>query len=102
MLDAVDIHLSIYDVSYLWLGMIGFVLSIFFGLIISFATGMNKTRKLAESLIFPCCRSFWRVQFSESYPPAFHGPLVTKEELMKFAEGEAIDSKIVQPPPWNR
>ncbi|KAK3583609.1 hypothetical protein CHS0354_039431 [Potamilus streckersoni] len=101
-LEAVDTHLGIYDVSYLWLGMIGFVLSIFFGLIVSLATGMNKTRKLAESLIFPCCRSFWKVQFSESYPPAFHGQLVTKEEQMKFAGAEAIDSNVVHPPPWNR
>ncbi|KAK7508626.1 hypothetical protein BaRGS_00000192 [Batillaria attramentaria] len=52
---------SMYDLSYLWLGVIGSLTSFIVGIIISFITGSTDVKSVDPKLIFPLCRKIYRM-----------------------------------------
>lgn len=55
-------HLVLYDISYLYFGLIGFLITLILGVIISIVTGFNR-HVTSPEYIFPCMRGFWRAGF---------------------------------------
>ncbi|XP_045170898.2 sodium-coupled monocarboxylate transporter 1-like [Mercenaria mercenaria] len=61
---STDNHLAIYDLSYLWLGFIGFLIALIIGLAVSFVTGKDKEFPTDPMYIIPFLRRVWA--FDES------------------------------------
>ncbi|XP_025095163.1 sodium-coupled monocarboxylate transporter 1-like [Pomacea canaliculata] len=53
---------SIYDISYLWLGPIGFIVTFVIGTIVSFITGPTDPSSLDPKLVFPFTRRLFRMK----------------------------------------
>ena len=57
-------HLAIYDVSYLYFGLIGFLVTIISGLLVSVLTGRTSHDDVTSlEYIFPCMRGIWKNTF---------------------------------------
>ncbi|XP_025094626.1 sodium-coupled monocarboxylate transporter 2-like isoform X2 [Pomacea canaliculata] len=53
---------SIYDISYLWIAVIGFFVTLSTGIIISFITGSTNKATLNPKLVFPFTRKLFRMK----------------------------------------
>ncbi|XP_053394704.1 sodium-dependent multivitamin transporter-like isoform X2 [Mercenaria mercenaria] len=81
-------HLAIYDLSYVWLGFIGFMIAIIIGLAVSLITGKDKDSPTEQIYILPFLRRVWT--FDE---PALHGHTGSEYSLVAMDEEVVIDSK---------
>ncbi|XP_053375931.1 sodium-coupled monocarboxylate transporter 1-like [Mercenaria mercenaria] len=89
-------HLAIYDLSYVWLGFIGFLIAIIIGLVVSFITGKDKDFPTDPMYIIPLLRHVWAFDDSTLHgqPKSEYCFVPTDEEM------EVIDPKkknIVEP-----
>ncbi|KAK7508624.1 hypothetical protein BaRGS_00000190, partial [Batillaria attramentaria] len=62
---------SVYDISYLWLGPVGLLVSFVTGVIVSLLTCTKNAESVDPSLIFPFCRKIYRM----------HEPGLRQEDL---------------------
>ncbi|XP_041370243.1 sodium-coupled monocarboxylate transporter 2-like isoform X2 [Gigantopelta aegis] len=58
--------LFIYEVSYLWYGLSGVVISMVIGSILSLATGKYDVTRLDPRLLFPFARKIWKINLQET------------------------------------
>ncbi|XP_045167037.2 sodium-dependent multivitamin transporter-like [Mercenaria mercenaria] len=90
-----DNHIFIYDVSYVWFGLIGFLIAVIVGLIVSFITGKDKEHPTEPIYILPFLHRVWT--FDES--SALGNPrtenrfaLIDKEiELVNIKETSSLE-----------
>ncbi|XP_052767858.1 sodium-coupled monocarboxylate transporter 1-like [Mya arenaria] len=78
-----DSHLAIYDVSYVYIGMIGTFVTFSLGLIISLLTGRDKKYPTQPEYIFPCLRRFWKMDVThteQKYHKIKHGTNAVRAE----------------------
>ncbi|XP_045187276.2 sodium-coupled monocarboxylate transporter 2-like [Mercenaria mercenaria] len=61
-------HLVIYDMSYTYFGLLGFLLTMIIGLTVSLLTGKEKHHKVEADYIFPCLRDFWKLEYKPVSP----------------------------------
>ncbi|XP_052769941.1 sodium-coupled monocarboxylate transporter 2-like isoform X2 [Mya arenaria] len=59
-------HLAIYDISYMYFGLLGFMVTFICGLAISMCTGMDREDPTEEEYIFPCLRGFWKIGYTKT------------------------------------
>lgn len=71
----------LYDLSYMWYGLTGFLLTIVFGVIISCATGRDKGNKTEAKYLFTFCRRFAKDEHDENKYLASKTP---RKELASF------------------
>lgn len=75
-------HLALYDVSYLYFGLIGFIVTIISGVLVSIITGRKSQNEVTSlEYIFPCMRYIWKLMFTRWKKP-------TKFELQNNVIGE--------------
>ena len=75
-------HLALYDVSYLYFGLIGFIVTIISGVLVSIITGRKSQNEVTSlEYIFPCMRYIWKLTFTRWKKP-------TKFELQNNVIGE--------------
>ena len=75
-------HLALYDVSYLYFGLIGFLVTILSGVVVSIITGRKSQNEVTSlEYIFPCMRDIWKLTFTRWKKP-------TKFELQNDVIGE--------------
>ncbi|KAL4229363.1 Sodium-dependent multivitamin transporter [Mactra antiquata] len=55
-------HLVIYDISYMYFGLVGFLVTMIVGLAVSLLT-RSKDHQTEECYIFPCLRSLWKIEY---------------------------------------
>ncbi|XP_052769254.1 sodium-coupled monocarboxylate transporter 1-like isoform X2 [Mya arenaria] len=81
-----SMHLAIYDLSYMYFGLLGFLVTFIFGLFISLCSGMDREDPTEEEYIFPCLRGFWRVGYIASSKPPTFTVIKTKTEKVDHQE----------------
>ncbi|XP_060578332.1 sodium-dependent multivitamin transporter-like [Ruditapes philippinarum] len=60
-----DGHFPLYDMSYAYFGLFGFLLTMVIGLVVSFLSGRNKCQDIEAKYIFPYFRDFWKLENKE-------------------------------------
>ncbi|XP_052275094.1 sodium-coupled monocarboxylate transporter 1-like [Dreissena polymorpha] len=61
-------QLAIYDVSYVYFGLIGTIITIVSGILISICTGSARGDLTCDEYIFPCLRRVWKGHLISSQP----------------------------------
>ncbi|KAL4239009.1 hypothetical protein ACF0H5_003713 [Mactra antiquata] len=62
VLDSPEGHIPLYDISYIYLGLIGLIVSMLIGLIVSLITGRRREDKVAARYILPFMRRLWNLE----------------------------------------
>ncbi|XP_025094623.1 sodium-coupled monocarboxylate transporter 1-like [Pomacea canaliculata] len=74
---------SIYDISYLWYGFVGFFVTFITGVIISFITGPTNKATLDPKLVFPFTRKLFRMKESSQEPEDTSNAIAMKTYLQR-------------------